>query len=120
VKPRFSYEPLVRWGIPVGIILVLIAPYTLNMLINWDLERASERMHSLAKDLEAEAQEANPVGSTKRQVEDWLKVKKLGGFVLISGEREVDSCLRYLNISVNDTTSYIESHRRSDGGDLGI
>jgi hypothetical protein len=119
VKPRFSFGQLVRRGIPAGIILVLIALFALNMLIVWDLNRTAKRVDKVAQDVEAEAQAANPVGSTRQQVEDWLKANNFRNSALIADKWRMDGWLTMFNISAKDVTSLIESHRPIGGGKLG-
>jgi hypothetical protein len=115
-KPRFSHGQLVRRGIAAGIILALIAPFAWTMLFVWGLNRVAERVDKVAKDVEAEAQEANPVGSTKQQVEDWLKANKFKAFPPNSDNQWMENLIKQRQLPAKGATSYLGGERPIAGG----
>jgi hypothetical protein len=82
VKAPSSFGRLfsLRWWFPSsldqwlfrGAIFVFVLAILWFTTIEWSYRQADARVQKLAKGVEIEVQAANPVGSTKRDVNDWL------------------------------------------------
>jgi hypothetical protein len=118
-KPRNPSASGRWWLVAVLGFLLLAAVPVLDTWASWYAGRVSEHAEKVAREVEAKAQAACPVGSTRRQVEDWLEANKFSSSLPVSEKRKVDDCLAYLHISAKDATSCIHGMRPIADGSLG-
>jgi hypothetical protein len=116
-KPRFSYGQMALWRIIAVFILMSVGMAALDKCVNWYLKGVSERLDKVAKDVQAEAEAANPVGSTRQHIEDWLKANNFSTTTLLSEKLLMESLIKERNIPVEGAASYLRGERYIAGGD---
>jgi hypothetical protein len=136
VKDPRSFNPLfsLRWWFPTslerwfvgGSIVVCILGLALLMWVTGWSTKKWDRVQKIAKEVEVEIQTANPVGSTKHDVEDWLKAHNFNfgpphPIRPISIRKEgplslSESILTERGVSLKDATEYLEAHRHIGDG----
>jgi hypothetical protein len=115
VKPRFSSVWLILGGIIAVSILMPFGYVALGECVNWYLKRVSERLDKVAKGVQAEAEAANPVGSTRQHIEDWLKANNFSANHCPE-KLLLEDLIKDRNIPVKGATSFLRGFRRVGDG----
>jgi hypothetical protein len=118
-KPPKPSDRRIIWGTFVALFLIIAMPFVLNTWLNWYVEQIRDRVDKATESTNAAAQAANPVGSTKRQVEDWLKANDFDEFIPVSLKRDVDDLVTRFNIPAKAATFFMGGWRPIAGGNPG-